>query len=291
MSEEKSKVSVVLCTYNGSAYLKKQLDSILEQTYPIEEIIVVDDYSMDSTREILNEYKEKHDVVKLFFSEKNLGSNNSFKYAMSLATCEYIALCDQDDIWYKNKIEIQMAAINPKKDKPMVVFHDLCLIDEKDNVTHPSFWKVHGFFAERFNFKKLLIFNIVTGCTCLINKRMRDELIKCDMKDIIMHDYLIALIAYGFGNAIYINEPLMYYRSHSSSVTIKEKITFIDRVKSFFERIKNGNYLMPNILQIQKYNEVYQNNLYGQEKALVNKFIGLKNKNTINRMIYKWISN
>ena len=295
MSEKENKVSVVLCTYNGSVYLKKQLNSILKQTYPIGEIIVVDDCSTDSTREILEEYQVRHKEIKLFFNDKNLGSNRSFKYAVSLASNNYIALCDQDDIWYLNKIEIQMESIinlgYDQDEKPLVVYHDLCLIDHNDTVTNKSFWKLHKFNPNKFTFKKSLVFNMVTGCTCMINKSMKKEMLKSDMTDIIMHDYLIALIGYGFGNSIYINEPLMYYRSHLGTVTEKEKITIINRIQSFINRANSGNYLMPNIMQAKKFNELYGNNLDGYRKKLVDHFVSLKDKKVIDRMIYKWFLN
>ena len=295
MFEKENKVSVVLCTYNGGVYLEKQLNSILEQTYGIDEIIIVDDCSTDSTREVLKDYQEKHKEIKLFFNEKNLGSNSSFRYAISLANNDYMALCDQDDIWYANKIEKQMKAIIDSgyhlDEKPLVVFHDLCLIDQKDTVTNASFWKLHGFNPFDFNFKKLLIFNIVTGCTCIINKSMKEEMIKSDMKDVIMHDYLIALIGYGFGNSIFINEPLMYYRSHFGTVTNKETISFATRVQSFISRVIGGNYLMPNILQIQKFYDLYGNRLDDRNRALVDYFVDLKSKSIVNRMIYRWLMN
>jgi glycosyltransferase involved in cell wall biosynthesis len=289
------KVSVALCTYNGSEYLEKQLDSILKQSYPIDEIIVVDDCSTDSTVAILNKFQLKANNMKIFLNPENLGSNKSFKLAISLTKNNFIALCDQDDIWFPSKIETQMDAINSsgfgEDNKPLVVFHDLCLMDEDENVTNESFWRLHQFKASNFDFKKLLLFNMVTGCTCIINESMKFELIKSDMKDIIMHDYLIALIGYGFGNHIYVNQPLMSYRSHSSSVTVKEKITFSSRIESFVQRVKNKNYLEPNILQIERFNFLYGDKIDGDKKDLVDEIIRLKDKSIFNRMIYKWLLN
>jgi len=295
MSEKRNKLSVALCTYNGELYLKRQLDSILNQTYPIDEIIIVDDCSSDSTRSILNDYKEKFSSIKLFFNEENLGPNGAFKYAISLASNEFIALSDQDDIWFENKVELQMTGIlkngHHLEKKPILSFHDLCLIDENDRITDNSFWKVHKFMPESFTFKKLLISNIVTGCTCVINKSMRDELVKCDMQNIIMHDYLIALIGYGFGTVIYISEPLMYYRSHSSSVTEKEKITFKNRIDSFISRVNNGKYLMPHILQIKQFKDLYESKLNLDKLNMINYFLKFEKKNVFNRMIYRWLIN
>lgn len=295
MSKEIIKISVVLCTYNGSAFLENQLNSILEQTYPIDEIIIVDDCSIDSTREVLKQYQDRHKKIKLFFNDKNLGSNKSFKYAVSLASNDYMALCDQDDIWYANKIEKQMNSIVASSyhldKKPLVVFHDLCLVDQYDTITNDSFWKLHKFNPYKFNFRKLLLFNIVTGCTCVINKSMKEEMMKSDMKDIIMHDYLIALIGYGFGNSVFINEPLMYYRSHMGTVTDKESIPLTTRILSFISRVKGRNYLMPYILQMQKFDELYCDKLDASRKGLVDSFVNLKTKSIVNRIIYKWFIN
>lgn len=295
MSKEIRGISVVLCTYNGEAYLNKQLDSILGQTYPIDEIIIVDDCSTDATRNVLKQYQDEHGAIKLFFNDKNLGSNRSFKYAVSLANNDYMALCDQDDIWYPNKVEKQMNAIIDSgyhlDEKPIVVFHDLCLIDKNDTVTNASFWGLHKFNPYTFNFRKLLLFNIVTGCTCIINRSMKDEMMKSDMKDIIMHDYLIALIGYGFGNSIFINEPLMYYRSHNGTVTEKETISFANRIQSFISRVKGRNYLLPYILQISKFDELYSDKLDASRKGLVDSFVNLENKSIVKRIFYKWFIN
>lgn len=292
---ENNKISVVLCTYNGSKFLNKQLDSILGQSYEIDEIIIVDDCSVDSTREILEEYKAKYDKIKLFFNTKNLGTNLSFQYALSLAECEYIVLCDQDDIWIENKIEVQMNMVvsSPfyKKEQPLLVFHDLRLIDQHDNVIMDSFWELHKFKPNKFSFKKLMISNIVTGCTCLINRKMRDEILKCDMQDILMHDHLIALIAYGFGNFIHINEQLINYRSHNNSVTEKENISVIKRIKLFAGKIKSKKYLKSNILQIQKFNDCYGSELDSDKKNVVKHFIQLKDSSIVSILFYRFLTN
>ena len=288
-----NKVSVVLCTYNGSKFLNKQLDSILGQSYEVDEIIIVDDCSVDSTREILKEYKERYNKIKLFFNTKNLGSNLSFQYALSLAENEYIVLCDQDDIWFENKIEVQMDMVISssfyKKEQPLLVFHDLRLIDQHDNVIIDSFWKLHKFKPNNFSFKKLMISNIVTGCTCLINRKTRDEILKCDMNDIIMHDHLIALIAYGFGNVIHIDEQLIDYRSHNNSVTKKENISVIIRIKLFVGKIKSKKYLKPNILQIKKFSDCYAAELNMDKKNVVKNFIELEDSSIIYMLVYRFL--
>ena len=101
-------VSVVLCTYNGEKFLRPQIDSITAQTYPNLEIIIVDDASSDSTSSILEEYRQKDSRVKFHINSANIGYNKNFEKAFSLATADYIAISDQDDIWESNKIELMI---------------------------------------------------------------------------------------------------------------------------------------------------------------------------------------
>ena len=101
-------VSVVLCTYNGEKFLYPQIDSIIAQTYPNLEIIIVDDASSDNTPFILEEYSRKDSRVKYHINSANIGYNKNFEKAFSLASADYIAISDQDDIWESNKIELMM---------------------------------------------------------------------------------------------------------------------------------------------------------------------------------------
>lgn len=103
---EKKTVSVVMCTYNGEKYLREQMDSILAQTYPIHEIIVCDDCSTDGTMNILQEYATKFPFIKVHRNTRNKGCNQNFHdifYQVSKKV-DYIAISDQDDIWFPEKI-------------------------------------------------------------------------------------------------------------------------------------------------------------------------------------------
>lgn len=104
-------VAVVMCTYNGEKFLREQLDSILDQTYPISEIIIQDDRSTDGTVALLKEYEERHPNIHVFVNEQNLGFNLNFKTACMRPTTDLIAISDQDDVWFKDKIERQVAAM------------------------------------------------------------------------------------------------------------------------------------------------------------------------------------
>ncbi len=288
------KVSVALCTFNGAKYLEKQLKSILDQTYPIYEIIIVDDCSTDETLDILHQYAQLYSHIQIFQNSENLGSNLSFKKVIDITEGTYIALCDQDDIWFPGKIASQMKQLSNlspvELEKPLVIYHDSVLIDEFDHQVAKSFMQNRGLYPSRANFKDLLITNWITGCTCLINQRMKYEMQKSDMQNIMMHDYLIALIAYGFGTQIFIDEALMYYRSHSNSVTDKDKVTWRYRIADFWKRSSSGQYLMPAILQSKAFLKTYRDKLPTRPIRTLEKLTNLEKKTIISKFFFKWFS-
>lgn len=105
------KTSVVMATYNGAKYIVEQLDSILNQTRSVDEVIICDDVSSDETVSIVRQYineKKLNSNWKLYVNEKNLGFADNFNRAVNLADGEYIFFSDQDDIWDKDKIRIMV---------------------------------------------------------------------------------------------------------------------------------------------------------------------------------------
>lgn len=110
-------LSVVMCTYNGARYLAEQMDSILAQDVPIDEIVVHDDGSTDGTLALLDDYAQrlsgKPDAPQLIIhrNAKNLGYNANFRTALLVARGEYIAIADQDDVWFSHKLRTQLQAI------------------------------------------------------------------------------------------------------------------------------------------------------------------------------------
>ena len=115
--------SVCMATYNGSEFIKRQLDSIVQQLDTTDEVIIVDDNSTDGTTKIiLDNYSSNQ--VKLIKNNKNIGSIGSFEKAMSKASGEFIFLADQDDIWFDNKVEVMMDLFKTGAD--LIVHDDSC---------------------------------------------------------------------------------------------------------------------------------------------------------------------
>ena len=106
-------ISVAIASFNGAEYIAAQLDSILNQTVKVTEIVICDDNSTDKTLEILQSYNEKYPgLFKIFRNEKNLGCSGNFEKAISLCSGEIIFLADQDDLWKNDKVEKMLVPFN-----------------------------------------------------------------------------------------------------------------------------------------------------------------------------------
>lgn len=125
-------VSVITPVYNTEKNLKKMIDSALNQTYSDIELILVDDCSSDSSQEIIKEYIKKYDNIIYFRQEKNLGAGAARNKALELASGQYVAFLDSDDVWYKDKIEKQILLM--KEMKTPFCYTAIEMIDENDNV-------------------------------------------------------------------------------------------------------------------------------------------------------------
>lgn len=233
-------ISVVMTTYNGEKFLAKQLDSLFSQTYPPKEIIICDDCSTDKTSTILEAYKQKLGI-KYFINNQRVGVVNNFKKAVSLASSEnYIALCDQDDIWLPKKLETSYKAIQLLDDglTPAMIYSDAIVIDEEDRIISPSFNNELGFDKYQHCFKTLLFGNFVLGCTIMMNNPMKTIFLQMPSKPDYNHDAWITLAGFTFGKVNRLSESQILYRKHSNNVTFSN-YKKSKRIKRFFNLVKS----------------------------------------------------
>jgi glycosyltransferase involved in cell wall biosynthesis len=289
MEENKHNISVALATYNGAKFLYEQLFSIINQTYPPKEIIVVDDFSTDSTVQIIEEVQKDFPFIKLYVNNQNRGPVTTFEIVISKCNCNYIALCDQDDIWEVNKLELSLSELRAVEEEnvPSMVFTDLMMIDSVGNLDGKTFWGSQGLNPSKMDFYKTLFLNSVTGCTVIFNRSMKDELINIP-KGVEMHDYWIALIALGLGNCKPLFISTVKYRAHDNSVTVKDGISYAKRVKKFV-RILFGldmDYMENNFRQANLFLDIYGNRLSNEKRKQLINFIKLNKKSTFIKNIY-----
>jgi len=216
-----TKNSVALCTYNGEKYIREQIDSILEQSLKVDEIIVCDDGSTDKTLSILAEFENKFpDIFKIHINEKNLRSVKNFEKAISLCTGEIIFLSDQDDIWDSEKVKFfnNFFETNPSIDA-------LCsngfIIDE-NNIQKNQYtvWDVPKFLGEskkEIDYFKIFatIGNFATGASMAIRKSFINQVLPFPTVEGLHHDEWIALVSSEQKKFAFLNEKLFSYRIHS----------------------------------------------------------------------------
>jgi len=257
-------ISVAMCTYNGAKYLPEQLESIVNQTVQIDELIVCDDGSTDNTIELIESFaKTKSFRVAVHSNEKNLGSTKNFEKCLLLCQGDIIFLCDQDDIWRKDKVEKQLNYLNqyPAKD---AVFSNAMMIDGDSQSLGRTIWEEIE-FTESMQQKWLkgkpheILFNgfVVTGATLAIRKSCLERLTPFPTKvpDLI-HDAWIAMVLSLEEKIGFIADNLISYRRHASQqVGFGGKVEYV-KVTDRFTREREEK-LLPLREKAEKLNGLY----------------------------------
>ncbi len=205
-------VSVAMATYNGSRFILEQLESIVNQTCKPQEIVICDDCSVDETVALVTSFITKHPDagITLVRNEKNLGYQKNFEKAIKLCRSEYIALCDQDDIWIPAKLETLLEQIGDN----CMIHSDAALIDENNKIIHESFTRIYR-KKTLPTFTDLLLCPYITGCTMLFRKDLLKDTTIIPGK--IPHDYFLSLLVPS-GKIAYCGEPLVLYRQHGGNL-------------------------------------------------------------------------
>ena len=236
-------VDILLATYNGEKYIREQLDSILQQTYNKINIYISDDYSTDSTPNILKEYESKYDNVNVTYQGQNIGSIRNFEYLMTKVKDPYYMLCDQDDVWYEDKVEKSLKKL--KEENADLVFTDLEVVDENLETINGSFYTMMdkmGKIDKSIDKKEFeYLYNSITGCTILSRISFIDSILPLPKNSkYIIHDSWIGLITSLNGKIVFLNEPTIKYRQHGDNQigTKKRKYKSFDEMRNLFISVK-----------------------------------------------------
>lgn len=217
-------IDILLSTYNGAAYLREQLDSLLAQTYGDWRLWVRDDGSTDETLAIVEAYRQRHsEKIHLYHDELgNIGSKRSFEELLqSCVSSDYIMFCDQDDVWLPEKLSIFHSEMRRMEERwgsavPLLVHGDMRVVDGELQEIHPSFWQYANLRPDLLdeNVHFLGICNDVTGCSCMFNQAARRVSFPFNPQSY-MHDAWMGVSVLAHGGKIHpIYEPTMLYRQH-----------------------------------------------------------------------------
>lgn len=244
-------ISVALCTYNGERFLTEQLESILNQTLAVTEIVVCDDGSQDQTHAILQNYQQRYpNLFRVYINEKNVGSSKNFENALDLCTGDIIFFADQDDTWRADKVALTLSLFN-QNTGALGVFSDAHLINEMGQPIFEDIglWSSVKFFPHLLPFDKSLFHsltlmgNFLTGATLCVKKEVKSMSIPFKTSDSLrfIHDEWLAFLLVNTNQLVYSKEKLMSYRLHQNQQLGVGKI---HKIQKKFRKAKNYYSLM-----------------------------------------------
>jgi rhamnosyltransferase len=241
-----SKVCILMATYNGGQFLQQQLESLRAQTFENWQLLISDDGSQDNTLALLREYAKIDARIKLLPNKKTArGACQNFGYLASkgLETeADYFFFCDQDDVWNKNKIAQQHSILVAQTpNKPILVHHDLEVVDHQLRVNHPSFFDLMHLAPKDITFNGLVGRNEITGCTIACNRSLLVNALPVPASAI-MHDWWLALICQAVGEIHLISKTLIKYRQHDhNTIGAKSFWTGLNPLTNWIKGWQRGN--------------------------------------------------
>lgn len=230
------RISVAMITYNGAAYIREQVDSILCQLGERDELVVSDDGSTDGTAAAIREYQQADQRVHLLEGPRQ-GLKKNMEHAIAHTRGEYIFLADQDDIWLPHKVERVMEAFQEKgyshnkEGKPYVVVHDAKVFagDDTEHIRMESFLQFRNGGA---GVVKNIVKNSYIGCCMAFRRELKDIILPIPPK-IEMHDQWIGILGDSkFGKSCFLWEPLLLYRRHDANNSNMEHYGIIKMLRN-----------------------------------------------------------
>ena len=240
-------VSVAMATYNGEKFIVEQLDSILNQTYPVKEIIIRDDISKDNTAAVIQDFIKNRgieDKIDFRVNEKNLGYASNFMGALRETKGDYVFFCDQDDIWPQDRVENMINALEKTPDAMMIgsEFEPFKCDDDAPDV--PG-WELAKFkndgSMEKMAFNSENIFIGCQGCTMAMRRSFLDKIDKYWYEGW-AHDEYVWKLALSMEGLYFFHKVTLNRRLHSNNVTLhtehqKEKrLKYLEDLKKSHER-------------------------------------------------------
>lgn len=208
---EIKKVQVLMSTYNGERFLAEQIESLLRQSWKNMEILIRDDGSTDNTPDILRRYGEDYKNIRVF-QGGNRGVSGSFFELLRKSDADYVAFCDQDDIWLEEKIEAAIGKLEQERG-PALYCGNKILVDSEGKAMAKQDSR-----KRKPGFGNAVVECICTGCTAVMNREMADIIRERIPEHAILHDWWSYLAATYAGKVVFDERAFIRYRQHEDNV-------------------------------------------------------------------------
>lgn len=295
MTMTEDTVAICMATYNGERFVKKQIESILRQSYKEWILFIRDDHSTDATVDIIKEFSEKYsDRIVVIEDEKLEGGSSKKNFAAILGWVtgrydfNYFMFADQDDYWLSNKISVcaeRMKAAERMKKGPVLVHTDLKVVNQDLKPLGNSFFEYRALNPHVKDISHLLVQNNITGCTMFWNKEL-NQLLHLEDEAVAMHDWWITLAASCFGRIECIEDPTILYRQHTGNVVGATKVntvSFIIKRLTGSAHVKET--LKLSVAQAAAFLKCYKSKLTKEQINTIGIFSQLMNHNKLIRVL------
>jgi len=246
METERPLIDIVLATYNGAAFLEAQLQSLTAQSYENWRLLIRDDGSTDDSISMIGKFSAQlPDRVEIIVdSAGKLGPIGNFSRLLENTTAQYVAFCDQDDVWEPERLFLTMGHMQSLERKhgricPLLVFTDLTVVDRSLQVLGTSFWRYQNLnpeYSQRLS--RLLVQNVVTGSTVLMNRALIQKMTPIPAAAA-MHDWWATLVAATFGKIGFISQSTVLYRQHGQNVAGANAVRFLEWPRRGYEMMRD----------------------------------------------------
>lgn len=230
-------VSVVCPTYNSAQYVQQTIESVLQQTLPADELIIVDDGSSDETVSVLNKLKEKYcgSTQIIILNEFHRGPGAARNRGVEIAKSDWIAFIDSDDIWKNNKLEkiISIIKLNPD---PNIYCHSELYIPLSGKETTLNYGK---YYNKGVDFKKLLYkVNLFSTSATVCNRSLFNNAGYFDEELSSAQDFDLWLKFAPYLNPIFINEVLGVYNERVGNISTTRTLKRLKNIISVYKRYR-----------------------------------------------------
>lgn len=266
-------ITVSMASYNHAKYLPEAIESVLNQTFPDFELIIIDDASQDQSRSFIEIYAKKDDRIRAIFHDKNQGIAFTANQGMAAAKGKYITFIDSDDVWMPEKLQKQLDIL--ARDENLVVWSEGLIIDEAGTPTGETFTQMnHSSGREKSGniFEDLLQGNHILASS-MIFKRENLKGIHFDERFKYLNDFQFNVDMARLYRFWFIPEPLVQYRVHRGSTVKKDyEGHILDYPKVGLYFLERYGPDIPDAIKTTIFSTTvtHLQNLIGQQKTIIN---------------------
>jgi len=277
------RISVAMTTYNGEKYIQEQLNSIFAQTYPADEVIICDDCSMDGTVSIIKAYikgnKLKH--WTLITNNLNIGYMENFYQTIQETSGDIVFLCDQDDIWHRDKIQV-MTDILTTHPEIKILNTGFREIDQNGNVipvkrrlnrsNHNLIRRnIYSDGFEKFRFDEIIWRNISPGCTAAFTKECKSVFLE-RFSRLCPHDWELNIYGALQDGLYFYNKELTDYRIHGANTLGLIKLNLRERLSMTTGSEKAMARALNEHSRAQHYKKAWGASMTPMQKKIIKKY-------------------